>query len=195
MVRVLPIKEALTLACLVSVLVLTACSGSQPALNSDQVAASRSEMQNLITNGDGQFAASKYEDAAGLYKKAMENYPEQPVPRFAYGHTLFALGEYDRATDSILKGLELMPKWSRSEIDLQAFFQYPLEFQDKLQRLENWVNEHPDDRKATFLLAYCKHFSAHKIEARHLFKKLIYAEDKTNEASRMFLPPAELPRK
>ena len=95
------------------------------------------------------------------------------MARFAYGHTLFALGKYQRAAEAVRKGLELDPTWPGVRMDRRNFYRDPSQFEAQLKKLEQYVAQHPEDGDARFLLAYNLYFSGQKGRAREEFGTLI----------------------
>jgi tetratricopeptide (TPR) repeat protein len=111
-------------------------------------------VDELINYGSSFFKKSDYSMAAKLFKRAIETKKDIPVVHIAYGDSLFALGKFDEATQAILKGLEIYPKYAESQINRRDFYGDPSEFDLQLQKLEKYVHKHPDDLNARFLLGY-----------------------------------------
>jgi tetratricopeptide (TPR) repeat protein len=111
-------------------------------------------VDDLINYGSSFFKKSDYSMAAKLFKRAIETQQDVPVVHIAYGDSLFALGRFDEATQAILKGLEIYPKYAESQINRRDFYSNPSEFDAQLQKLENYVHKHPTNLNARFLLGY-----------------------------------------
>jgi tetratricopeptide (TPR) repeat protein len=111
-------------------------------------------VDDLINYGSSFFKKSDYSMAAKLFKRAIETQEDVPVVHIAYGDSLFALGRFDEATQAILKGLEIYPKYAESQINRRDFYSNPSEFDAQLQKLENYVHKHPTNLNARFLLGY-----------------------------------------
>ncbi len=111
-------------------------------------------VDELINYGSSFFKKSDYSMAAKLFKRAIETQKDVPVVHIAYGDSLFALGRFDEATQAILKGLEIYPKYAEAQINRRDFYGNPSEFDAQLQRLENYVHKHPTNLNARFLLGY-----------------------------------------
>jgi tetratricopeptide (TPR) repeat protein len=111
-------------------------------------------VDELINYGSSFFKKSDYSMAAKLFKRAIETQKDVPVVHIAYGDSLFALGRFDEATQAILKGLEIYPKYAESQINRRDFYGNPSDFDAQLQKLENYVHKHPTNLNARFLLGY-----------------------------------------
>ena len=111
-------------------------------------------VDELINYGSSFFKNSDYSMAAKLFKRAIDAQKDTPVVHIAYGDSLFALGKFEEATQAILKGLEIYPKYAESQINRRDFYGNPSEFDSQLQKLENYVHKHPTNLNARFLLGY-----------------------------------------
>src|SRR5262245_58843058 len=85
-------------------------------------------VDDLINYGSSFFKKSNYSMAAKLFKRAIETQQDVPVVHIAYGDSLFALGKFDEATQAILKGLEIYPKYAESQINRRDFYGNPSDF-------------------------------------------------------------------
>jgi tetratricopeptide (TPR) repeat protein len=122
--------------------------------NFDEKETDKLPVDDLINYGSSFFKKSDYSMAAKLFKRAIETQQDVPVVHIAYGDSLFALGRFDEATQAILKGLEIYPKYAESQINRRDFYSNPSEFDAQLQNLENYVHKHPTNLNARFLLGY-----------------------------------------
>lgn len=111
-------------------------------------------LDKLMDYGSSFFKNSNYQMAAKLFKRAIDLDEDAPVVHIAYGDSLFALGRFDEATQAILKGLEIYPKYAETPINRRDFYRDPSEFDLHLRNLENYVNAHPANQNARFLLGY-----------------------------------------
>jgi hypothetical protein len=76
----------------------------------------------FIGFGDAQFAAEKFADANGRYRKASRAAPQLADTWFRQAFALSAMGRQDQATAAIKRGLRINPKWPQSGFDLQTLF-------------------------------------------------------------------------
>src|SRR6185436_790841 len=76
--------------------------------------ADKLEPDALIDYGSSFFKNADYQTAAKLFKKAIDLDQKLPVVHIAYGDSLFALGRFDEATQAILTGLQIYPKYAEN---------------------------------------------------------------------------------
>jgi tetratricopeptide (TPR) repeat protein len=111
-------------------------------------------VDQLIDYGSSFFRNADYSMAAKLFKRAIDLDQRVPVVHIAYGDSLFALGRFDEATQAILTGLEIYPRYAENGINRRDFYSNPNEFDLQLHNLENYVRAHPANLNARFLLGY-----------------------------------------
>ncbi len=148
-------------------------------------------MSDYISAGDRHFHAGDYAAAEREFKAAAEAFPDQPIPRLARGHALFALRDYAAASRSLQDGIGLIPAWHGSGINLRGFVADPGAFDANLLDLAGRYQAAPHDRHLLFLLAYCPHFSGRPAEAQALFEELL-ALASDHAAARTFLDDTAL---
>lgn len=144
---------------------------------------------HYVALGDMYFQAGNYAAAAREFGKAIERFPDEPIPRLANGHALFAMRSYGAAARSLREGIRLLPVWSRSGIDLRGFFSDRREFDANRDDLAARLRANPDDPELMFLLAYVLHFSGQCQRAQALFPALIERVP-GHDAANTFVDPA-----
>jgi tetratricopeptide (TPR) repeat protein len=130
----------------------------------------------LIDYGSSFFKNSNYIMAAKLFKRAIDLDQKLPVVHIAYGDSLFALGKFDEATEAILKGLEIYPKYAETPINRRDFYNNPSDFDQQLRHLENYVSSHPSNLNARFLLGYNYFFTQAYDKAEEQLKAVLVSE-------------------
>ena len=130
----------------------------------------------MIDYGSSFFKNADYQTAAKLFKKAIDLDQKLPVVHIAYGDSLFALGRFDEATQAILTGLEIYPKYAENPINRREFYNNPSEFDRQLRNLENYVNTHPSNLNARFLLGYNYFFTQAYEKAEEQLKAVLSSE-------------------
>lgn len=130
----------------------------------------------LIDYGSSFFKNSDYSMAAKLFKRAIDLDQKLPVVHIAYGDSLFALGRFDEATQAILKGLEIYPKYAEAPINRREFYSNPSDFDRQLRHLENYVSSHPANLNARFLLGYNYFFIQAYEKAEEQLKAVLSSE-------------------
>ncbi len=138
--------------------------------------ADKLEPDALIDYGSSFFKNADYQTAARLFKKAIDLDQKLPVVHIAYGDSLFALGRFDEATQAILTGLEIYPKYAENPINRREFYNNPSEFDRQLRNLENYVNTHPSNLNARFLLGYNYFFTQAYEKAEEQLKAVLSSE-------------------
>lgn len=150
--------------------------------------AAGTDVNHYVRQGDRYFQAGDYGRAAAQFAEAANRYHTAPIPRLALGHAFFAMGRFAEASRSLQDGIHLSPSWSQSGIDLRGFFSDPAVFDSALDDLARAILKRPKDRELLFLLAYCRYFSGHPLQARKMFRQLLdMAPD--HEAARTFVDP------
>ncbi|MBM3802081.1 MAG: tetratricopeptide repeat protein [Acidimicrobiia bacterium] len=136
----------------------------------------------LIDYGSSFFKNADYQTAAKLFKKAIDLDQKLPVVHIAYGDSLFALGRFDEATQAILTGLEIYPKYAENPINRREFYNNPSEFDRQLRDLENYVNAHPSNLNARFLLGYNYFFTQAYEKAEEQLKAALSSQSLQSSA-------------
>lgn len=136
----------------------------------------------LIDYGSSFFKNADYQTAAKLFKKAIDLDQKLPVVHIAYGDSLFALGRFDEATQAILTGLEIYPKYAENPINRREFYNNPSEFDRQLRDLENYVNAHPSNLNARFLLGYNYFFTQAYEKAEEQLKAVLSSQSLQSSA-------------
>ncbi len=148
-------------------------------------------LSDYISHGDHYFHRGEYEAAKEQFCEGARRFPDQPIPRLAKGHTLFALRDYRAAARALQEGIHLQPAWSRSGINLRFFFRDPREFDANLDDLAARLTAEPEDPDLLFLSAYALHFSGRPDEAQRLFRHLLTLAP-GHEAAATFLPSSPI---
>ncbi|MCI0621003.1 MAG: tetratricopeptide repeat protein [Acidobacteria bacterium] len=138
--------------------------------------ADKLEPDALIDYGSSFFKNADYQTAAKLFKRAIDLDQKLPVVHIAYGDSLFALGRFDEATQAILTGLEIYPKYAENPINRREFYNNPSEFDRQLRNLENYVNSHPSNLNARFLLGYNYFFTQAYEKAEEQLEAVLSSE-------------------
>src|SRR5262245_18785363 len=138
--------------------------------------ADKLEPDALIDYGSSFFKNADYQTAARLFKRAIDLDQKLPVVHIAYGDSLFALGRFDEATQAILTGLEIYPKYAENPINRREFYNNPSEFDRQLKNLENYVRSHPSNLNARFLLGYNYFFTQAYEKAEEQLKAVLSSE-------------------
>ena len=82
------------------------------ALVFESTAVGAQGLSDYISRGDRSFHRGEYEAAKEQFCEGARRFPDQPIPRLAKGHTLFALRDYRAAARALQEGIHLQPAWS-----------------------------------------------------------------------------------
>lgn len=142
------------------------------------------ERDKLLDDADAKFIRGLYPQAALLYQKAMKVDETDAIARFAVAHSLFALGAYKTAGKNVRMALAKLPDWPAVDLELRKFYKEQGVFAAKLDKLREFVRQHPDDVDAKLLLGYCWHFSGKQDAALEMFNELAEKPGGDKEAER-----------
>ena len=109
--------------------------------------------ERYLSLGDSAFREGRYTDAVQFYAKAVEFAPKEGALYLVLADALFASGDYHYGAYAIRKGLELDPALADASIDKREFYPNPADFEHQLAVLEQYVQDHPQDRDARLVLA------------------------------------------
>jgi tetratricopeptide (TPR) repeat protein len=113
----------------------------------------------LLRDGSAAFLAADYESALGFFKEAVLANPEVAAPRFAYGQTLMAIGEYEDAARVLRRALEMSPGILDARGSIVAVYKEPEEFDRLLSKLRSAALIRGEDADYRFLVLYQLYFS------------------------------------
>lgn len=104
--------------------------------------------------GDDHFRRGEFDRAAEEYKLAVLEDPDSGVARYALADALFALGDYHFAAYSLRKAIERQPDWLGRKFLKREFYEDPSLFDAHMTAVRAWLEMHPFDEAALFVLAY-----------------------------------------
>ncbi|MFW6108472.1 MAG: tetratricopeptide repeat protein [bacterium] len=137
----------------------------------------------LIDRGDELFGRGQLAEAVAAYRAAAQKAPKDPMTAYALGHGLFAVGDYEGAARALRGGLRLYPALLEVPMNRREFYGDPRVFDAQLALLERYVEAHPENEAARFLLGYNLYFSRERGRAREHFAAL----GRDDRAARLFL--------
>jgi tetratricopeptide (TPR) repeat protein len=132
----------------------------------------RAEHDKQIALGKAAFVNGEYGRAAHRFRVAIAAVPEEPMGQFLLVQALFALAKYQEAFDAIQVGMRQQPNWPTSRFrPLELYGDNVADYPDHLTRLEQLVQQQPDDPVLLFLYAYQLWFDGRQDEAIPLFQR------------------------
>jgi len=157
---------------------------SLPALVLDPEA----EAIALLDEGADFFRAGKYLEALHRFRLAALTDLNFAIPKFAYAHTLFALGMYDYAAYEIRLGLLNLPEWLEIGGDLKLLYGALSDFDEQMHALFAHIKLFRSDENAILTLGYAAYFSGDIYLAEKAFKELAtFKSQNSEEMSKLFL--------
>jgi hypothetical protein len=137
-----------------------------------QQAEQEPDFARLVALAREAFAKREYGRAAERLRQAIALAPREPEARFLLGQVQFGLGKYGDAVEAIHLGLAVQPDWPNAAFrPLDLYGPHVADYSADLRRLEDVLNQHPDDPVLLFLYAYELWFDGRKEEARPLFQR------------------------
>jgi len=105
-----------------------------------------------IDEGLAAFSADQYETARRAFVRAMLDNPDDPYARMLYGLTWFAQGNVDQASYAIHSALAQSTDVVTHPLDVAALYPDRGVLDQQLDQLATYLDRHPQDRSARFLL-------------------------------------------
>ena len=136
--------------------------------------------------GDMHFKEGNFEGAEEQYLIAQKRKPGSAVPMLAIGHARFAMRDYAGAAKGLRSGLAAYGKLSSLSMDRRDFYAEPKTFYAHLAALEKFVEQHPDDSNAFFVLGYNYYFSERSSLSKEAFERTLELQP-NDPQSREFL--------
>jgi len=115
--------------------------------------------EKLLREGSKAFAEARYSDALESFRMAVVASPEAVGPRFAFGQTLLAMGDYPYAARVLREALTMEPAILNAPGSIAGVYRDQAEFDRVLAALRVAVLEKRDDADRLFLLGYQQYFS------------------------------------
>ncbi len=139
-----------------------------------------------LESGARKFKAGQFEEAADAFRRAMLLEPRNAVPKFALGHTLFALGDYTNAAFMLRRGMQILPQWPSVGTSLHELYGNPDDLAEHTIALRIFLDAQPGDGDARFLLGYVSFFSGDLDAADAAFQS-VAATNPTSVETQAFL--------
>lgn len=149
----------------------------------------RSRADEIIADGDREFAEGRYRRAASRYRDAIRRAPDYPPAYFRASHARVAEGDFDLAVTRFAMGLELARTINRDGFTLDSL--YRDQQQDKalhLRMLEDETLRQEDNGGIYFLLGVALHYDGNPLKARELFRKAVELPGRHRPYAAMYLP-------
>lgn len=134
--------------------------------------AARMRADQLLADGDREFAAGQYRRAANKYREAMRRAADYPDSYFRAGHAGVAVGDYDLAVTYFCMGLELARTSNRDGFTLDALYRgNDAAKAEHLRALDAAAARQPLAGSLAFLTGITQHYDGHLLPAREQFRR------------------------
>ena len=155
--------------------------------------AGRLRSDELIADGDREFAAQQFRKAAGKYREAIAKAPDYPPGHLRAGHAYIATGDYELAVTYFAMGFELSRNINRPGFSLADIYRgNALAQQQHEEALADAVLRQPDDGGLLFLTGLTLHYGGRPLQARDYFRRAAEMPGRHQPYAAMFVPqPAE----
>jgi tetratricopeptide (TPR) repeat protein len=111
-----------------------------------------------VSRAYAQFATRNYYHSVVYFHDAIRDYPDDGLLYLARAQGYAAIKDYRSAYDDIMYGMHLIPDWPEVRFNLAEIYSDPEEASKHLLALENWLDAHPEDWRAHFVLGYFRFF-------------------------------------
>lgn len=138
------------------------------------------EEEPTARSADGHLAKGDYFFKAGYYLKASEHYrlalledPASPGKKLAFGHALFAIGNYSYASYALRRGIAQLDADDPFRPSIEALFPSKRAFTQALRDLKRYVTYSPRDPAGLSVLGYILFsIEGEETRCRDMFKYL-----------------------
>ncbi len=151
--------------------------------------AGRLQSDELIADGDREFAAQQYRKAAATYRQAISKAPDYPPGHLRSGHAYLATGDYELAVTYFAMGFELSRTIQRPDFSLEGLYKGDRAAKEQHQEaLADAVLRQPNDGGLLFLTGLFQHYDGHPLQARDYFRRAASMSGRHQPYAAMFVP-------
>ncbi len=126
----------------------------------------------VLTFGDRLFRAGNTKRAEERYQQALAAAPNQAAPHVRLAQIALARGNYAEAADRFRDAETAEPGWIATAPDIQSLYGEPSDFAAPIQKLESYLQTHPNDRDAWLVLGAQWFLSGRTRQAADVFVRL-----------------------
>ena len=147
--------------------------------------------EKLIELGDHLFRSGNISRALRRFQQAARADASSSTPHVRLAQIALARGKYTEAADEFRQAEAAEPGWLARALDIQALYAEPADFARLVAKLESYLQAHPDDRDAWFVLGANWYLSGRTKKAADVFLRL--SDRKVDSSLAAFLDAATPP--
>jgi len=152
--------------------------------------AGRTRADQLIAEGDREFASGVYRRAAMKYRDAINRAPDYATAYFRAGHAYIANGDYELAVTYFSMALELARTADRAGFSLETLYRGDdAAKQDHLAKLTVAAARQPLEGGLPFLTGITLYYDGNPLKAREHFRRSSDLPGRHRPYTALFLPP------
>jgi Tfp pilus assembly protein PilF len=156
--------------------------------------AGRLRSDELIADGDREFAAQEYRRAASKYREAIAKAPDYSPGHLRAGHAYIATGDYELAVTYLAMGLELARTVLRPGFSLEQLYKgNQIAKEQHAESLADAILRQPNDGGLLFLAGIVQHYDGRPLQARDYFRRAAEMPGRHQPYAAMFVPNAGEP--
>jgi hypothetical protein len=153
-----------------------------------------------MVEGTDKFSKGAYEESARMFLDVTMQDPANVDASLAYAVARFATGDYAVSAVSIRRGIGKLPDVVNSAFAIQDRYGNVSDLDGHMQKLVNFLREHPDNVDAVLVLGFAQHFTGQRGAAKDTFGQLRMMSKADAQLATLFLnakplpePPADAP--
>ncbi len=135
-------------------------------------AAAFADNGDSVIRGDQYFKRGHYLRASEEYRVAALADQVSPWKKLAFGHALFAVGNYSYAEYALRRGVSSVRDKSQFRVDVVGLFPSRRAFSEKMRDLKRYVTYAPRDPSGLTVLGYMYYASGAERESAEIFRIL-----------------------
>jgi tetratricopeptide (TPR) repeat protein len=129
-----------------------------------------------VVEGNAAFAAGRYDEARGLYVRAVMTDERDGYAKTLYAWANFALGDYEVAAAALRRALLTTPDLVDNPLDLRTFYPDRAVLDRHADALMRFLADHPQHREAQLLWGYLLYSIGQAEPAASVFTSLAGAD-------------------
>jgi hypothetical protein len=164
--------------------------GRRVAMLKASTESGRMRADQLIAEGDRDFAAGSYRRAGLKYRDAINRAPDYSAAYFRAGHAYTATGDYELAVTYFSLAFELARTIDRRGFSLESIYRGDDAAKaEHLRLLDRAAARAPLDGGLPFLTGVFLHYDGNVLKARESFRRAADLPGRHRPYAAMFLPP------